>query len=202
MVNKLKSNRGATMILALALFLICVMVSSIILVVAASSSGRVSQQVEEQQAYLAVSSAADIVATELNRCNKYILENGVELVGETDLTGVFAELVNKAAFSVFMMNTEYTDTIKMAMTVPDDRLSDAECSFKMGTDYNIEIIIKTADSNYSIVVRSKATVNDLDETIDLDGDGNPDTDDEGNIKVTTTKTITWGTPDVTKGVGN
>ena len=102
MINKLKSNRGATMILALALFLICVMVSSIILVVAASSSGRVSQQVKEQQAYLSVSSAADIVATELDRCNKYVLEDGVELVAERELEGVFEDLMNKAAFSVYM----------------------------------------------------------------------------------------------------
>lgn len=202
MINKLKGNRGATMILALALFLICVMVSSIILVVAASSSGRVSQQVEDQQAYLAVSSAADIVATELNRCNKYILENGVELVDQTDLTGVFAELVNKAAFSIYMQNVEYTDTITLKMTMPDERLSDATCSFKMGLDYNIEAIVKTADSNYSVVIRSKATINDYEEGVDLDGDGNIDVDAEGNLKKTTTKTITWGTPEITKGVGN
>lgn len=202
MINKLKSNRGATMILALALFLICVMVSSIILVVAASSSGRVSQQVKEQQAYLSVSSAADIVATELDRCNKYVLEDGVELVAERELEGVFEDLMNKAAFSVYMNHVAYTDTITLKMTVPDTRLSDATCSFQMATDYNVEVIVKTADSNYSIVIRSKATANDYEESVDSDGDGNVDVDADGNLQVTTTKTITWAAPEVTKGVGN
>ena len=193
MINKLKSSRGATMILALALFLICVMVSSIILVVAASSSGRVGQQVEEQQAYLAVSSAADVIAAELNNCNTYVIKGVAEDLSSSDLSGLFATTINKAAFQVFNLNTEYTDKIYVELSVPDERIKKVECDFCMQTDYNIEIIMKTVDSDYSIVVRSKASVVNLDEKT---------TDATGNEVTITIKTITWNSPTVTKGVGN
>lgn len=83
--QKLKSNNGASMIITLVLFLICAMVSSIIIVAAASGSSRNVHRVEQQQAYLAVSSAARMLEAELKNigtckgiqqetsfgCNKY-----------------------------------------------------------------------------------------------------------------------------------
>jgi len=63
--RKLHSKRGASMILALALFLICTVVSSLIISAAASGASRSAQRIEQQQSYLAISSAADMFRQEM-----------------------------------------------------------------------------------------------------------------------------------------
>lgn len=70
--KKLNSKRGASMILVLSLFLICVMVSSVILAAASSGLSRNAQRVQQQRGYLAVSSASDLIVKELKTLGKYI----------------------------------------------------------------------------------------------------------------------------------
>lgn len=64
--KKLHSNSGASIILALAIMLICVMVSSVIVVMAASGINRNETNVERNQEYLAITSAAQYIAQNLN----------------------------------------------------------------------------------------------------------------------------------------
>lgn len=63
--KKLQSKRGSSMILAMALMLVCVMISSVILAAAASGSTRNTNRDEQQQAYLAISSATDLIVADL-----------------------------------------------------------------------------------------------------------------------------------------
>ena len=63
--QKLNNNAGASMILALALLLVCVVVSSMVVSTAASGLNRTEKRVTQQQEYLAVSSAATLIAEEL-----------------------------------------------------------------------------------------------------------------------------------------
>ena len=63
--KKLHSNSGASMILSLALMLICVMVSSVIVAAAAAGSARNANRTSQQQAYLAMSSAVELIMEEL-----------------------------------------------------------------------------------------------------------------------------------------
>ena len=72
MKRKLKNNSGASMILALALMLICVMVSSSIIASAASGTSRAVRRTKQQQNYLAVSAASDLVAKNLNGVGEFI----------------------------------------------------------------------------------------------------------------------------------
>lgn len=72
MKRKLKSNSGASMILALALMLICVMVSSTIIASAASGTSRAIRRTEQQQDYLAVSAASDLIAKNINGAGEFI----------------------------------------------------------------------------------------------------------------------------------
>lgn len=67
------------MILALALFLVCVTVSSIIIAVASSGMGRNAQRVEQQQSFLAISSAADLLVEDLSMDKIFV---GSEVVKE------------------------------------------------------------------------------------------------------------------------
>ncbi len=59
--QKLYNKNGASMILVLALFLLCIMVSSVIIATAASGSSRNLHRTAQQQAYLAVASATDML---------------------------------------------------------------------------------------------------------------------------------------------
>jgi len=70
--NKLNSNRGASMMLALALFLVCVMVSSIIVVAASSNSSRNVLRAQRQRDYLAVSSAAEMLTKDLENIGQFV----------------------------------------------------------------------------------------------------------------------------------
>ena len=73
--KKGKCNRGASMMLALALLLVCVMVSSIILAAASSGASRNAQRVTQQMGYLAISSASDLIVTELEEIGTYVGKN-------------------------------------------------------------------------------------------------------------------------------
>jgi len=72
--NKLESNRGSSIIIALGLFMICAMISSVVVVAAASGSSRNVERIERQRAYLSVSSATQILMDELSdiKEKKYI----------------------------------------------------------------------------------------------------------------------------------
>lgn len=76
--RKLKSNSGASMILALALMLICVMVSSVIITSAVSGTSRTIYRTNQQQNYLAVSNAAEFIAKNLNVEEEFV---GTETIG-------------------------------------------------------------------------------------------------------------------------
>lgn len=63
--NKLRSERGASILLALLFFLLCAMVGASVLMAAASNAGKSRSNREEQQKYLTLSSAMQLVCDEL-----------------------------------------------------------------------------------------------------------------------------------------
>lgn len=63
---KLRSQRGASMLLALLFLLICSMVTASILMAAAANAGKHRSNLEEHQTYLALSSAVSLLCDELN----------------------------------------------------------------------------------------------------------------------------------------
>ena len=65
--RKLHSQRGASILLALLFLLACMMVAASVLMAAASNAGKIRSNYEEQQRYLALSSALRLVAGELEK---------------------------------------------------------------------------------------------------------------------------------------
>lgn len=65
--NKLRSQRGASLLLALLFLLICSMVTASILMAAVSNAGKHRSNLEEHQIYQALSSAVSTLCDELNR---------------------------------------------------------------------------------------------------------------------------------------
>ena len=82
--KKLKNNAGTSILLALSLVLICTMVSSAILAAAASGSSRNQKRIESQRAYLAVSSAGQILTNEFKKNQTYVGKKITERCGCTE----------------------------------------------------------------------------------------------------------------------
>ena len=64
-MKKLSNRRGASVIIALVVFMLAALSGTIVLTMASSNAGRYTHSKEEQQAYLAVASAAKLVKDEL-----------------------------------------------------------------------------------------------------------------------------------------
>ena len=105
---KMKTCRGASILMALLFLLVCMLVASSVLMAAASNSGKLRSNQQEQQKYLALSSALRLVCDELTAAEytgqyeyghgsiDYYIHTYKQLVGqfECELTeGGLAELL-------------------------------------------------------------------------------------------------------------
>ena len=63
--RKLKSTSGASIVIALVYFLLCLTVGAVIMTAATASAGRINRVTDEQQAYFAVRSAAELLRDDL-----------------------------------------------------------------------------------------------------------------------------------------
>lgn len=90
--KKLKSNTGASILLALAFFLMCFFVASVVMASASVNASRAMAQKEEQRSYFAIQSAEDLIKgmfTQINGTSR--LENAKtvklgEAIGESGET--------------------------------------------------------------------------------------------------------------------
>lgn len=64
-VKKIKSNKGASLSIALLFFLICAVISSVVLTAGTAAAGRLSKRAELDQQYYLVNSAAELIIEEL-----------------------------------------------------------------------------------------------------------------------------------------
>lgn len=106
--KKLNSKRGASMILVLSLFLICVMVSSVILAAASAGVSRNAQRVEQQNGYLAISSASSLVIEELKTLGVYAGKNITGKYGCQDCNIAGYIYYNGTQISGYRLDAEYT----------------------------------------------------------------------------------------------
>ena len=67
MKRKLRSDRGASMLLALLLFLVCAVAGSVILASGTAAAGRMSELAEMDQRYYAVASAAEALRSQISK---------------------------------------------------------------------------------------------------------------------------------------
>lgn len=87
--EKLKSQSGASILIALLFFLVCAMVGASVLMAAASNAGKSRSNREEEQKYLTLSSAMQLVCDELTAAEYTAQFNALERepvykVGEID----------------------------------------------------------------------------------------------------------------------
>ena len=204
-MQRLRSERGATILMALLLVLVAVMVSALILSSAVNAVRRVKSDRDAQQDYLTVSSAAELirdsilhqsyVKTEVREMDKDGNETD-QREDETEPTGLMSAWLTAGARS-----GGCTDTI--SLTVSDNEkaaaLKTVYVRFTMDGNYNItaELSLNGAadgaadDCRMTLAFKGEKTTTTVKGT--ENGDGTPYTE-------TKKTTITWTNPQIVKGV--
>ena len=130
-LKKLHSQRGETMLMALLLFLVGVMVSAVILAAAISAESDAKAAREEQQAYLTVSSAAELFRDAIQSGDsggyREIVTktySGTQLQGtkteKQNASGPFSEIFNKVIPSLLKSPSTYQKPFTLSMDGLED----------------------------------------------------------------------------------
>lgn len=141
-LKKLHSQRGETMLMALLLFLVGVMVSAVILAAAISAESDAKAAREEQQAYLTVSSAAELFRDAIRSGSGGYREivtktySGTQLQGtkteKQNASGPFSEIFNNVIPTLLTSPTTFRKTYTLSMTGLEDVTMELSIQPKQG----------------------------------------------------------------------
>ena len=142
LLKKLHSQRGETMLMALLLFLVGVMVSAVILAAAISAESDAKAAREEQQAYLTVSSAAELFRDALQSGSGGYREivtktySGTQLQGtkteKQNASGPFSEIFNKVIPTLLKSPSTYQKPFTLSMDGLEDVTMELSIQPKQG----------------------------------------------------------------------
>lgn len=161
--NRIRSNSGATILLALLFFLLCAMAGSIILSAGSAAAGRISGLKESEQAFYSVTSAAQVMRDEIEGQEfQAYTEDGGKPIYTVEPDSKIAKILMSAVKAVYEDNqskAEATFTIR-----PQDSqknvLGTVTANLIMTDDYKIEITFNIESSEkYVCRLTAKAIVN-------------------------------------------
>ena len=161
--NRIRSNSGATILLALLFFLLCAMAGSIILSAGSAAAGRISGLKESEQAFYSVTSAAQVMRDEIEGQEfQAYTEDGGKPIYTVEPDSKIAKILMSAVKAVYEDNqskAEETFTIR-----PQDSqknvLGTVTANLTMTDDYKIEITFNIESSEkYVCRLTAKAIVN-------------------------------------------
>lgn len=143
LLRKFHSQRGETMLMALLLFLVGVMVSAVILAAAISAESDAKAAREEQQAYLTVSSAAELFRDAIQSGNsggyREIVTktySGTQLQGtkteKQNASGPFSEIFNKVIPTLLKSPSTYQKPFTLSMDGLEDVTMELSIQPKQG----------------------------------------------------------------------
>ena len=122
--RKLRSGRGASLLAALLLFLVCSVIGIVVLTAATAAAGRASKLAENDQRYFSVSSAAELLAQELS--GKTVTINREKVTERTQTTNVYFETGKEPEPWPTKWKVTYSTEIKGGGSQPDDKSSETE----------------------------------------------------------------------------
>ena len=194
--QKLKSENGASFLLALLAFLVAAMVCVTIITAATSSVKRVHSDRESQQMQLAITSAAQLVRDTMGETQYCITtvtttENGTTKTETTKTaSGVFASEIKAAINYVDAYHTD-ASADGMVLSVADTDLPIIDVSFVMSAvdgakRYELLFTLKARDTGEVLYLTMEPSSHTEDNTVT----------DRTEKKTTTTEitTITWDNP--------
>ena len=208
--QKLRSRRGASILIALVFFLLCLTVGGVVLTAATASAGRLAAQRQTQQDYLTVSSAAALVRDSVEeRRFQYVVENY-----DTDHPGFSSSLPedaipkaletaartiargSSASAVLFITGPEGMETVTGDLTLDDQynltvtlSLPGEEGEFpRSPLTLSVPAMVQTLEENWTVWVSTG--VNEAGEETGYD---------EPHSRITTT--VTWGEGAISKAKG-
>lgn len=167
--NRIRSNSGATILLALLFFLLCAMAGSIILSAGSAAAGRISGLKESEQAFYSVTSAAQVMRDEIEGQEFQAYTETRE--GGSPSTPVYekqpeavgmGKILNDAFEAIYKNgDKEVKDTLQIKPpSTYDSVMGTVTANFVMTDDYKIEITFSVGDSEkYICKLTAKAIVN-------------------------------------------
>lgn len=159
-LKKLHSRSGASMMMALLLMLVALMVSAVIIAAAVSSASSVRADREEQQAYLTVSSAAELIRDELanGECNykstvvKYYSDSQrqKEVTDKSSDNESFGDVLFSDVLKDALTNLKISSSFHKFYTISVKGQGDADTDY---VDVSAEVFLNSdGDGNYSLTV--------------------------------------------------
>lgn len=190
LLRKLQDRSGASILMALLSLLFAVMVSAVILTSAVTAGQNVREKRLQQQAYLTVSSAAQLAGAVLSE-SEYTLSRAVPALegSNMEVTGELAGLIERAVNYVMQFSVPYTETVIFSAA----NMEDVQAVFTMNTNYGISVefsLLQAAVHNSRMTLCLNAVKND---------DVAVTTDESGTLYTITTTNIVWGMPEITAG---
>lgn len=155
--NRICSNSGATILLALLFFLLCAMAGSVILTAGSAAAGRISGLKETEQSFYSVTSAAQVVRDEIEGQGFDAYTETIDKVP----TGVYkydkqpkdegiGKILSDAIVEIYEKGKQETDPVKLTIHPSDNEykevMGEVTADFVMTDDYKIEITFRMADS--------------------------------------------------------
>lgn len=207
MRNKLRTKSGSTIIFALVFFLFCAMIGGIILTSAYTNVNRAAKARDTQQSYFTVSSAARLIAEELEGIEFEGLENdydsSVDYFECTKASDVLSNSLLPMAEKIFYEASASTVSKQFSLSVPDsEEVTDVTATLML-TDKTatVHLTLDSAPDKYEMtltvpITHSTRTVTGtVTETDVVDGE-------EVSVEIPyeeTTITIKFGTAVIEKG---
>ena len=188
--QKLKSENGASFLLALLAFLVAAMVCATIITAATSSVKRVHSDRETQQMHLTMTSAAQLVRDAMLDSSYTVTTITIddeEPKITVTATGAFASEIEAAINHVDEYHTD-ASADGMALSVAGTDLPIIDVSFKMSADttepYKLLFTLRVQDTGENLYLTMKSS-RKTDNTV---------TESKDKTVTTETTTITWKNP--------
>ena len=194
--QKLKSENGASFLLALLAFLVAAMVCVTIITAATSSVKRVHSDRESQQMQLAITSAAQLVRDEMLAAQYTVTEVAITENGTTTaettktMTGVFAAELQAA---ITHIDTYATTAVADGMGLSVPNLPNVAVSFEMSATeaerYKLLFTLQAQDTGEVLYLMMEPNLSDP--IIVTDNKNN-----EKTVITTKTTTLKWDNPTI------
>jgi hypothetical protein len=136
-IDKLKSQQGASLLIVLLFFLICAMVASSLLMAAVSNAGKTRSRQQENQRYLAVSSALQLICDDISNAVYY----GQYEMQQQEKDGIVKDVYKQ-------QEGEYTGDLKSVL------VEDFDSIFALQMRDDIELLYKDVYDRHETEVKS------------------------------------------------
>ncbi|MEA4954758.1 MAG: hypothetical protein VB096_04520 [Pseudoflavonifractor sp.] len=218
--KKCKSQKGASLLIALLFFLLCLTVGTVVLTAAGASAGRLAQMRQEEQSYLTASSAARMLRDKLEGARAETVTVWVDGSLSTAQgspwssdAAILAKTIEADAEKIY----DYTlpsvsgAASSRSLTIEAEGLETAVLTWQMGKDYSIQATLRVGEDDSSPLTLTIPAVEEVStantyrtesEQVGVDEEtGQPI---YNTYTITTTKetrTVTWGIGIIQKGAG-